>query len=373
MPATARAAASRARAGRLVRRVCRRLIRPTAPSSRPLIDQNRHRAQHERDADDVVERLPRLELDQHLSPEGDRAADQALRAQAVGAADAVRGQQAEREEAEVEQRREDVAVVGEQRDRMQDLRVRRVVGGEEDRVEVVDDGEVAAVREPDRLRHVVPEGVGAVHAPGEASERRHHPGGGDRSARRGGEPDRHACRRGRGRRGGGARAPARVDAPADEQADPGERDAGDEHRHLAVGPERPQNLCEPDQRRDPEHRLGQARRGAAPPGEDRGPNPPGRKCNRPQHHRQNQGADQVGAEVERALGGRGDRERRGHAPPAAAPRRVRRPAARGSGRMPSPGRPSSARGRGSRRTPRPRPPCRPCERPVRRRRRPRAS
>ena len=39
------------------------------------------------DADDVVEGLARLELDQVLGAERDRAADQALRAEAVGPAD----------------------------------------------------------------------------------------------------------------------------------------------------------------------------------------------------------------------------------------------------------------------------------------------
>ena len=112
-------------------------IRPR-PRRRRGVDQDRDRGEDERDADDVVERLAGLELDQLLGAERDRAADQALRAEAVGASDAVGGEQAEGEEAEVEQRREDVAAEGEQPDRVQDLRVRRVVGGEEDRVEVVD-------------------------------------------------------------------------------------------------------------------------------------------------------------------------------------------------------------------------------------------
>ena len=108
----------------------------------PGVDEHRDAAEDAGDADDVVERLAGLELDQVLGAEGDRAADQALRPDPVGPADAVGGQQPERQPAEVDQRREDVAVEGEQRDRVHDLGVRRVERGEEDRVEVVDRAEV---------------------------------------------------------------------------------------------------------------------------------------------------------------------------------------------------------------------------------------
>ena len=126
-------------------------------------------------------------------------------------------------QAEVDQRREDVAVEGEQRHRVHDLRVRRVVRGEEDRVEVVDRPEVRAVGEPGRQRHVVPHRIRAIHASGEAGERRDHPGRGDHGDGERREPDR-APRDRRRRRGAGPGA-----GPA-----PRARPVGDAREHEAA-------------------------------------------------------------------------------------------------------------------------------------------
>ena len=277
------------------------------------VDQHRDRAEDQRHADDVVERLAGLELDQVLGAERDRAADQALRADAVGPADRVGGGQAEREPAEVEQRREDVAVEGEQRDRVHDLGVRRVERGEEDRVEVVDRAEVRPVGEPGRERHVVPERVGAVHAPGErcrasAPSRRRRP------PRRPPAASQTAIRDagGAGGAGDGPAAAVASRAPRARQRPSSER-AGD-HRPAP----RRRRRCRAARRGRSARRSRAPPRPAAParPSSRAAARAPRRQAASASAHedqRQLERAEQVGAGVERALGGRGDAERRAHA------------------------------------------------------------
>ena len=103
------------------------------------------------------------------------------------------------------------------RERVQDLGVRGVERGEEDRVEEVDLAEVAGLHEPRRERHVVPEAVGAVHAGGERPQGRHHPGGGERGAGEHGDHAGEPPGRRRGRRRGRPHGPA-VGQPGGDQA-----------------------------------------------------------------------------------------------------------------------------------------------------------
>ena len=85
-------------------------------------------------------------------------------ADTVGAADAPEREQAADEPAEVEQRREEVAVEGEHPDRVEDFGVGRVEPGEELGRDVVEVPGVAALVEARRERAVVPGRVETGHA-----------------------------------------------------------------------------------------------------------------------------------------------------------------------------------------------------------------
>ena len=210
------------------------------------------------------------------APSAIDAADQALRAEPVRPPDRVRGGEPEREPAEVDQRREDVAVEGEQRHRVHDLGVRRVVRGEEDRVEVVDRPEVGPVGEPGRQRHVVPERVGAIHASGEAGEGRDHPGRGDHGDGDRREPDRAPARRAGGAGGAAVRARGRRSCA--------QRPVGDAPRarappaiivEISKAANVPSSSASRIRRGDREHGLDHARGRTGPAGEQRRPQPPG--------------------------------------------------------------------------------------------------
>ena len=164
------------------------------------VDQERRCAQEESDASDVVERLAGLEVDHRLGAQDDRGPQERLGPQAIRAAHGPAREEAEAQEAKVEERRDEIAREREDRDRVQDLRVRRVERREEDRVEEEGLARRAGLDEPGGERHVVPERIGAAHAPGDAAERRDRPSGEDR-----GDDDRHdhqpqAVRGRRGRR-----------------------------------------------------------------------------------------------------------------------------------------------------------------------------
>ena len=182
----------------------------------PVHEQGRG-GQDQGDAGDVVERLAGLELHQALRAERHRRADQRLRPEPVGPADAPGREQGHRQPAQVEHRRDAVAAREQDRDGVQHLGVRGVERGEEDRVEEVDVAEVAGLHEPRRERHVVPEAVGPVHARGERPQGRHHPGGGERGAGEHGDHAGEPPGRWRGGRRGRPHGPA-VGQPGGEEA-----------------------------------------------------------------------------------------------------------------------------------------------------------
>ena len=261
------------------------LLAAPLPARAHGVDQHRDRAEDQRHPDDVVQRLARLELDQVLRPERDRTADQAQGADAVRSADRVGGGEAEGEPAEVDQRREDVAVEGQQRHRVDDLGVRRVIRGEEDRVEVVDRAEVGAVRRtgspsgmwyqsvsarsmpPARLPRVgtIQAAATTAQAPA-ASQIASRDASGAGGAGRG----RH------GRCSGGS--PSATTAPSTSPA------------AIIVQASKaakvPSSSATQDQRRDRDHRLGDPGRGARPAGQQGRPRVPGREGESEQDQRQ---------------------------------------------------------------------------------------
>ena len=210
-----------------------------ARGSGVAVDQDRHRSEDEGDAGDVVERLAGLELDQALRAERHRGADQRLRAEPIRPADAPGSEQRHRQQAQVEHGRDAVAVEEQDPERVQDLGVGRVEGGEEDRVEELDLAQIAGLHEPRGERHVVPEAVGAVHAGGQRPQGRHHPGGGEPGAREHGDRPGRSPGSGRRRRLGRPHGPVGRQ-PGGDQAGrhPGSRQ-GAEHSALLEAPKVP--------------------------------------------------------------------------------------------------------------------------------------
>ena len=255
------------------RRLGPRHPRPRGRAGGVSVDQDRGGREDEGDARDVVEGLTCLELDQALRAERDRGADQRLRAEPVWPPDAPGREQGHRQPAQVEHRRDDVAIEEQDSDRVEDLGVRGVERGEEDRVEEVDVAQVTGLHEPRRERHVVPEAVGAVHAGSERPQGRHHPGGGESGAGEHRDHPGESPGRRRGRRRRWSCGPAGGQPGGDQAGRHPDHGHATEHGALLEPPEGSQRLRDPDQARHREHDLDQARGGSGPPGQQQGAHP----------------------------------------------------------------------------------------------------
>ena len=166
------------------------------------------------------------------------------------------------EPAEVEQRREQVAAEGEHPDRVEDFRVRRVEPGQELRRDEVQVQRVAALEEAGRERAVVP---GAVEPGHPGAEPQPHAGGEvddrDRRDRQGDQgrdvdaPAGGSCSGSRGACGGAASAldPLAPPAGAAPQSNP-DSDRRSRYGTGSNSAEGPEQLGDPDQEREREHR-----------------------------------------------------------------------------------------------------------------------
>ncbi len=116
-----------------------------------------------READRVIERLARLGGGEHRQREHQAPGEQRQTRDVPGAPEAPGGEQAKCEPREVEQGGEEVVVERRDADRVEELRVGRVVGDERVRLRELDACHRAALGEACGERHVVPERVEVAH------------------------------------------------------------------------------------------------------------------------------------------------------------------------------------------------------------------
>ena len=146
------------------------------------VDHEGREGDQEGEAHDVVAALARLQVDQHPRGEDQGRGNQRRRADLVGATDAPRGEQGDRQPAEVDQRREPVVVHQQDPGRVDQFRALRVKpGNETQRVGVEQVDRRVFLGHPRREGHVVPGGIPPEHPLFEAEQRRDAPlGDGDR-------------------------------------------------------------------------------------------------------------------------------------------------------------------------------------------------
>ena len=257
------------------------------------VDQQGGEGDQEGEAHDVVAALAGLGLDHHPRVEDQRRGDQRRRADLVGAADAPGGEQGDRQPAEVDQRREPVALHQDDPGGVDQLRALRVEpGGEPQRVgEEQVDGRVV-LGDPRRQRHVVPGGVAAEHPLVEAELG----GEGPLGDREGGDRERDP-QRGRLHLGGGDRlSVARRLAPAEQRRQQADRDADDDDPAEPQDAERAEQLQRDDQQRDGDRHVGEAGERAGELGDDPAPQPVAAEADGGEDADHGEAADDVGAE-----------------------------------------------------------------------------
>ena len=230
----------------------------------PRVHRQRDTRQQARETRDVVERLARLGPAEHRQRDHQAPGRERQRLHPPAQAHAPGRQQRDRQPQQVQQRRQEVAVQGHDADRVQQLRVGRVVGDERVRLREQDARDRPRLREVRRERHVVPERVEVEHPRPQRVRRLQSPLGGhdhhaeDRRCHRHAPARRRRPRRAdlgprwfhrRPLRGGGGRA---SDLP------PAERGRGPQQRdqlRRAVERDQAEQLAGEQQDTERDHRL----------------------------------------------------------------------------------------------------------------------
>ena len=200
------------------------------------------------------------------------------------------GEQQRRQVQQAEHRAERVGAQEHHADRVHELVVERVPGGDADPVEPLQGADRAVLCEVGGVREVVVQRVDRLHAGAERGARAGQPLRRHQRDRAGGRGGRQARGRRPGRRG--LRHLRRARAAAGEGRGTGEQQRAQHQRRTPQQRRPAEQLREHHERRRAEHDLGQPRLHARPAGQQRGPRVDGRAHERRHHDERAQGPQQ---------------------------------------------------------------------------------